>query len=376
MPHTLSEHIDYLSLQGRYELFQKAIEAVLRDGDVVADLGCGIGVLGIQCLKAGASRVYGIDSSDAIHIARETVERASLAERYTSISASTFETELPEPVDLLICDHVGYFGFDYGIVDMIRDAAARMLRKGGRIVPDRLALYAAAVSSDGCLEKSAAWTQPAIPPEFVWLDDYGRNMRYSHSFEAYELSSDSVRLGEIDLGSGDPAVYTFAAELVATADGRFDGIAGWFEAHLGGGTWMTNSPLDDASIGRPQAFLPVQSPFEVEEGDRIGFKLRAGSDGELIVWEVEPPNGRGGRQQMSTWASMIVSDNDLAVKAGKPVRLTKQADAAKLILSLVDGKRTFDEIERMVLERHPKLYPTAKATRDFVKAVLARNTEV
>lgn len=375
MAQTLSEHLEYLTLKGRYDLFQQAIEAVLSEGDVVADLGCGIGILGFQCLSAGASKVYGIDNSQAIHIAREAAERAGFTDRYTCIAGSTFETVLPEQVDLLICDHIGYFGFDYGIVDMLRDAARRMLKTGGRIIPDRLALRAAAVSSDRCLAKAAAWVQPEIPAEFAWLDDYGRNTKYSHEFEKEELSSKAIPLGEIALSEGDQAIYSFATEIEISRDGRFDGVAGWFEAHLGGGVWMTNSPIDESSIGRPQAFLPVKKPFEVRKGDRIGFKLRAGSDGKMIAWEIQPPGGKGGRQQLSTWASMILSGHDLQERADKPAQLTEQARAGSLVLSLVDGNRTPAQIEQMVLETHPDLFPTDSATRDFVRNILARNTK-
>ena len=42
-----------------------------------------------------------------------------------------------------------------------------------------------------------------------------------------------------------------------------DGLAGWFECELAEGVWMTNSPLADNPIRRPQAFLPIGEAMPV-----------------------------------------------------------------------------------------------------------------
>ncbi len=42
----------------------------------MADLGCGLGILGLLRLEAGLEKVWGTDSSDAIHLARQIAERA------------------------------------------------------------------------------------------------------------------------------------------------------------------------------------------------------------------------------------------------------------------------------------------------------------
>lgn len=307
MSEILREHLEYLTLKGRNALYRDALQAVVREGAVVADLGCGIGVLGLLALEAGAGKVYGVDHSDAIHLARETMARAGLGDRYECIPGSTFRTDLPEKADVLICDHIGYFGTDYGIVDLIRDARERMLRDGGRIVPDRLELHIAAVSSDDCLAKAEGWRAEDVPDQFRWLDDQAHNARYPHDFAPEELCSDGAPLGGIDLASGDEAILAFTAKLSITRPCRFDGLAGWFSAHLGGDVWMTNSPLDDAAIGRSQAFLPVTEPFAVREGDAIDVKVRAGSDGQLLAWTVTPPQSRGEPQTMSTWASIALA---------------------------------------------------------------------
>ncbi len=374
MSDVLSEHLSYVSLSGRASLFERAIASTLKEGDVVADLGCGVAVLGLQCLKAGAARVYGIDRSQAIHIAREMAERSGLQDRYLCVSGSTSEVELPERVDMLICDHIGFFGFDYGIVEMLRDAAERFLKPGGKIIPDRLNLTVAGVHSDECRQLVTGWTEADVPVQLHWIADKAANTRHSRSLDASDLCTGPAKLGHIELGSEGPDLYSFTGEIVAERKVRFDGLAGWFDAHLGGDVWMTNSPLSNQSIGRPQAFLPVTDPFDVQAGDRIGIKLRARYEGDLIVWSVQPPNGLP-QQEMSTWASMALTPDDLSCLPDAPVSPSARGLAAKRILALLDGTRTAVDIEQIIGREFPEVFPTAAATRQFVRRSLARYIE-
>ena len=67
----LDEHRLYLSDRIRTSLFRRAIKAVVKPGDVVLDLSCGTGVLGMLAMKAGAARLYQIDVTSMIQIARD-----------------------------------------------------------------------------------------------------------------------------------------------------------------------------------------------------------------------------------------------------------------------------------------------------------------
>ena len=52
MSSLLTEHFGYLSDALRLRRYGEAIAAVVREGDVVVDIGCGSGVLGLACLRA------------------------------------------------------------------------------------------------------------------------------------------------------------------------------------------------------------------------------------------------------------------------------------------------------------------------------------
>ena len=375
MSAVFSEHLGYFALPGRHHSFSQAISNLLRAGDTVADLGCGFGVLGMLCLKAGAVHVWGIDASDAIEIARESIKRANLTQRYTCIRGSTFDVDLPEKVDLLICDHVGYFGFDYGIIGMLADARKRFLKPGGQILPRRIRLVMAGVESPASREKADAWSDRKIPEEFRWLHETGVNTKYAVNLNEPDICTRPIILGEIDFAVDSSKSLAFDVSLEALRDSRFDGIAGWFECELADGIWMNNSPLSSESIGRSQAFFPARVPFDITAGDQIAVTIRVRFDPQIIAWTIKPPRGAP-VQKLSTWASTLLTDHDLSSEPAGAVSLNKIGDARHALLSLVDGKHSAQEIEETLFEVRPFLFPTEAQLRKFVARELARNTRV
>ena len=372
MSEVLTEHFDYLSLEGREALYAEAIARVVRPGDVVADLGCGFGILGIQCLRAGAARVYGIDSSGAIDVARETVARAGLADRYTCIRGSTYRTRLPEKVDLVICDHVGWFGLDYDIIPMLEDARRRLLKPGGKILPQKLRLVLAGVSSDKCRAVAECWSTPPIPEAYRWLGEYQHNIKHSHEYEPQELCTAPITVGEIDFAVDNPDSFTFTADLVAQQDVQFDGIAGWFECELADGVWMTNSPLSGQRIARVQIFLAAREPFAVRKGEVVKVTLRCLKEGDLISWTITPPGG-GAKQKLSTFNAIVPGERGLVDPTGGPLALSQMGELRRAVLGMIDGVRTAEGIEQAAIAAYPEIFPTEIQIRQFVRSELARN---
>lgn len=84
----------------------RLLQAVLRPGDRVADLGAGSAVLSIAAAKLGAGRVAAIEiDPDAIGNAEENVERNGVADRVTVIEGdASVLLPLVAPVDLVLAN--------------------------------------------------------------------------------------------------------------------------------------------------------------------------------------------------------------------------------------------------------------------------------
>ena len=371
---TLEEHLGYLSDDRRIEQFRRALEQAISPGDIVADIGCGFGILGLICLQAGASRVWGIDKTEAIEIARETMFRAGLDAQFNGVRESSFHAKLPEKVDAIVCDHVGYFGIDYGILEIMGDARRRLLKPGGLIVPSQVSLFIAGVSSPICRAKAEAWTAAEVPNEYRWLREYGVNFKHRYDFSPSEILSEPVKMGSIDLTQDSDELIFFQNSLCILKDCELDGLAGWFECTLAEGIWMTNSPLAADRIDRHQVFLPFDVPMKVRKEDSIEVSLAIRHRDGLISWSVQN-RSNGLRQKQSTWRSKILSASDLDKKAIKPRNLNDVGRASMAILNSVDGQLTSGEIEEAVATQHPDLFPSREEIARFIRNELARSTE-
>lgn len=370
----LAEHLGYVSDPVRLELFQKAIRSVVRPGDRVADLGCGSGVLALYALRAGADLAYCIDDSDMIEVARETMARCGLSGRARFIRGLAERTRLPESVDVAICDHVGWLGFDYGVVGLLHDARRRFLKEGGAMIPRSLQLQIAAVESQGGRAMADGWKAGRVPPELHWVQTLCVNRLHPAALAREELLSAPQDLGMLDLGQDHPPFLSWSTRLEMLRDGYMDGLAGWFDCELAPGIRMTNSPLSDGRIDRAQAFLPIDEPVAAKKGDRIEVTVMTRPADGVVAWTVGL-SASGRRFSHSTWQGTLLSPDDLIRSSPDRVPQPNHEGRARgIVMAYCDGRRTVREIEHAVLMDHPDLFPTPEQISRFVTYVLARDT--
>jgi type I protein arginine methyltransferase len=374
MSAALKEHIEYMSDPRRLELLRGAIDQIVQPGDLVADVGCGFGILGLMALQTGAAEVWGIDSTEAIEIARETMERAGLGERYHCLRESSFRAQLPSPVDLAVCDHIGFFGFDYGIVELLGDVRARLLKPGGRILPERIRPMIAGVASEACRSKAEAWARPPVPEEFGWLREYGINAKHQFVFEPGEVATGQVSLGDIDFYSENPEHFSSQVLLYANADCMLDGLGGWFEADLAPGITMTNSPLATDRIARGHVFLPFDEQIPMRTGECLEVSLSVRYEDTFMAWSARPQSG-GRRQKQGTWRSLVLDSQNLGNRSERVPQLNAVGHASTIVRSYIDGQRSAKAIEEAVLLDHPQLFPSTGEIVRFVQGELGRFTQ-
>ena len=375
MSRILDEHLGYVADATRRDLFRSAIAHAVQPGDRVADVGCGSAVLGLLCLQAGAGHVDAIDSTAAIEIARQSLTKAGWGGKASFIHGTSFQAELPEPVDVVICDHVGYFGFDYGLIETLADARRRFLKPGGRIIPDRLRLQLGAVESEKCHQLAEGWAAPGIPGELHWLRQHGINTKYAVNLQADEVLAGPAELGCIDLRADNPEFFSWTTEFTMQRDGAMHGLAGWFECELAENVWMTNSPLSAQAIKRPQAFLPINGALAVKAGDTLSATVMARPADHLIAWDVRHP-ASGRNFSHSTWLGDLLMQEQLArTRPDHVPQLSRVARARALVLGYCDGQRSVGQIQEAVLRENPLLFPSPAEIARFVAAVLGGSTE-
>jgi protein arginine N-methyltransferase 1 len=374
MAKTLDEHYGYLADRIKIEKYRAAIEQLVRPDHVVLDLGCGTGVLGLMALHAGACKVLFVEEKPVIELARGTVTTAGLHNRAEFYRASSLELALPEKADLIVCDHVGYFGFDYGILGVLADAKHRFLDPGGIIVPASIDVMLAPVQSESCRDLVSHWHDGSVPEDFAWISMAAANTKHGVEIAPSALLAHSETLATFEMGAEAAPYLSWSAELECAKSGQLDGVVGWFDCKLSDGVHMTNEPGVADRLDRPQAFLPLETPVHVSEGERIRVTVMARHLDSVIAWVVELPDS-GRRFSQSTFNELLLGQESITrTRPDRIATLNDRGRARQIILSYCDGQRTVEEVQTLVERDHPALFPSKQATTSFITRVLAEDT--
>ena len=76
--------------------FQRAIDSVVRPGDVVLDVGAGSGILSMFAARAGAARVYAVERTTVAVLAQDLAAANGLADIVQVIHGDVMDIELPD----------------------------------------------------------------------------------------------------------------------------------------------------------------------------------------------------------------------------------------------------------------------------------------
>ncbi|MCZ6640298.1 MAG: 50S ribosomal protein L11 methyltransferase [Gammaproteobacteria bacterium] len=265
---------DMLSDERRMARFRMAIDAVVRSGDVVVDLGTGLGVLAIMAARAGAEHVYAVDVRPQIMpIAERIVAANGLSERITLICSDAMDVELPQQVDLIVNELIGDFGTDENIYECVRTVADRYLKDGGRVMPQRLSTHIVGVTYDGevrgvfggdvhDMDLSSALTDAFTPAAIM----------HGLQRQPTELTEVSV-VERIEFGTGMPErAYEYSLALPVVRSGDLQGFVGFFDCELAPEISLDNYPCYPGCHWVNWNW-PVTPVVRVEKGQKINGML-------------------------------------------------------------------------------------------------------
>jgi len=383
----VDEHRQYLSDQPRVAAFRQAISEVVRPGDVVLDLGSGTGILGLLACRAGAKRVYSIEEGGMIEIARAVCRSNGFADRVTFIKGFSTRVELPEKVDVAVCDQIGRFGFEAGVGRFFHDVRERFLKPGGKLIPRNIEMFLAPVECPETWNQVEFWNDSPAGFDFRPARAWASNTGYPVKLLAGQLLGEPGRCCTQDLTQ--PAATALRGELRIPAwrAGTMHGIGGWFSAQLSDAVTMSNSPLAEHPINRRNVFFPIDRPVPLIAGDCVRLRMHIIPAELQATWKVEVhgarKNGSDGAADVlkgqfmhSTFLGMLLAKEDLERTRPEFIpRLSPWGEARRSILELCNGNRPLAEIEEEVYRRHPGLFHAPGEAAAFVAEVVTRYSE-
>lgn len=145
---------------------------------VVLDVGTGSGVLAMWAAQAGAKKVYAVEATHMAVQARKIVAANGLSDVVEVIQASMEEVQLPEKVDVIISEWMGYFLLRESMFDSVLVARDKWLKPGGAMFPSHAKMYLSVIKSN----KSGQKHQEFQESIHVW-DEFVANTRENYGVD-------------------------------------------------------------------------------------------------------------------------------------------------------------------------------------------------
>ncbi|XP_007499584.1 histone-arginine methyltransferase CARM1-like isoform X4 [Monodelphis domestica] len=162
---------------------------------VVLDVGCGSGILSFFAVQAGARKVYAVEASSVAQYAEVLVKNNNLSDKITVLSGKIEEISLPETVDVIISEPMGYMLFNERMLESYLHSK-KWLKSNGMMFPTSSDIHLAPFSD-----------------EQLYNEHYSRaNFWYQQSFYGVNLSS--LRGAAVDEYFRQPIVDTFDIRIL------------------------------------------------------------------------------------------------------------------------------------------------------------------
>jgi len=277
---------------------------------VVLDVGTGSGVLAVWSAQAGARKVYAIEYTDMAKHARHLVKANKVDDIVEVIQSSVEELELPEKVDIIISEWMGYFLLRESMLDSVIKARDRFLAPGGHMFPSHATMYWAPITHE---QERLARQQEYCTTMQDWYGFKNETReKYALNMECLELQFEQEQrhyyvttAGWVELWGecvvGAPVVVKeidlltctqpeiagvdlqpFECPITTEGPVRMSGFAGWFTTDFKGHAAealpshvvLSTAPDNGYTHWGQQAFY-LQNPLDVYPGDVVkgNFKM-------------------------------------------------------------------------------------------------------
>ncbi|GKV00742.1 hypothetical protein SLEP1_g13382 [Rubroshorea leprosula] len=281
-------------------------------GKTVLDVGTGSGILAIWSAQAGARKVYAVEATKMSEHARTLVKANNLQNVVEVIEGSMEEVVLPEKVDVIISEWMGYFLLRESMFDSVICARDRWLKPTGIMYPSHARIWVAPIRS-GLVDKKENDYEEAMDDWRSFVNEtknyYGVDMsvltkpfeeeqnKYYlqtsiwNNLHPHQVIGTAAVVKEIDCLTAsvdDIRQFTSTFFSSVTFESRLCGFGGWFDVHFRGRVEnpaqqeieLTTAPsIDNGTHWGQQVFL-LQPSVQVSEGTdlNISFSMSRSKD--------------------------------------------------------------------------------------------------
>jgi len=290
----LQVHELMLKDKPRVLAYQQAILKNAKDfaGKVVLDVGTGTGILSLFAVRdGGAKKVYAVEASLMSLLAENLIATNGFADRIEILHGRIETIELPEKVDIIISEWMGFFLLHESMLDSVLFARDKWLKPGGFVFPNRAKLLLCPVSMEEYVREKFQYWENVYGFDFsVCIPEVKKDVLAQPIIEIVkqsQLLAEPTVIQDINIHT----INTFALKdifeeltFTATKGGTLHGFTAWFEVIFEGDTEKDNVTLDtsptapDTHWKQTTFLLPTGLPLQVEQP--IQCRIRMTTDSE------------------------------------------------------------------------------------------------
>ena len=278
-------HFPMMNDEERTIAYSEALKLAVRDGDFVLDIGTGSGLLSLMAAANGAEMVITCEMSEIIaEAATQIIKSNGYEEKICVLNKKSTNlvigVDLPKQADLIISEVFSSELVGEGVRATALDANRRLLKKGGRTIPQSGKIKIALI--DDSPEISYSTSVASVQGFDLSLFNSISPKKFSSKLrDKPVLLSNPADAFHINLSDAERTVgREKIIELRVDQDGLCVGLVQWIWIHLYEDIEYENKPGECDSHWQTPIYL-FDEPVVVKKGDVIEVK---GLLGEDYVW--------------------------------------------------------------------------------------------
>ncbi|XP_062560037.1 histone-arginine methyltransferase CARMER isoform X2 [Armigeres subalbatus] len=243
------------------------------------------GILSFFAVQAGAAKVYAVEASNMAQYAQQLVHSNNLEGKITVIAGKIEEIELPEMVDVIISEPMGYMLYNERMLETYLHGK-KWLRPEGKMFPSRGDLHVAPFTDEALYmeqyNKANFWMQTEFHGvNLVSLRDAAMKEYFRQpivdTFDIRICMAKSIRHTTNFLTADEKDLHRIQidVEFHILETGTCHGLAFWFDVEFAGScsqVWLSTAPTESLTHWYQVRCL-LQTPIFVKQGQVLSGKV-------------------------------------------------------------------------------------------------------
>jgi hypothetical protein len=258
---------------------------------VVLDVGSGSRILSLFAARAGARPVDAVECTPIYQVAEQIVRDNGYSEQIEIIHLRLEDSTLPEQVDIIISEWMGYSLFFERMLTSVLVARDRYLKPGGWILPSRAQVFIAAAEFSEYRDTTIDYWNHTYGFDFTAMKKLALAEPVVETCEPAQLLSGCHPIADLDLHTCPINAIESAGDfsLIVVRQDVLDAFVTWFAVTFGdmpNRFALSTSPHAEATHWK-QTWFFLTHQVRVDVGDvitgRIEFRVHPTDEFGLLV---------------------------------------------------------------------------------------------